>query len=69
MTTFLGVEAIRQKVHVAILKEGAGEAFKINKRSLKARIQNLTRSGIDTSEEEKALKALEEASEQNDIQL
>lgn len=58
MTKFLGIE------------RGLGESFaildnmeilKIGKYNFHIRIRNLKRSGADTIEEEKALKALEEA--------
>lgn len=58
MTTFLGTERLRGK-RVAILEDF--EMLKADKSSLLIRIRNLKRSGADTREEEKALKALEEA--------
>lgn len=58
MTTFIGTEKLRNKT-IAILEDF--EMLKADKPSLRIRIRNMKRSGADTTEEEKALAALEEA--------
>lgn len=59
MTTFIGIEKWMGGVIFAKLEDYG--VFKIGKRDLKTRIRNLKRSGADTTEEEKALAALEDA--------
>lgn len=57
MTKFIEVE-IRKPEPVAWLRDYG--YFGINKKSLQVRIENLKKDGLSTSEEEKALEALEE---------
>lgn len=61
MTKFIEVE-IRKPEPVAWLRDRG--YFKINKESLKVRIENLKKNGLNTSEEEKSLEALEEVSKE-----
>jgi hypothetical protein len=62
MATFQGIETIGKEKHVAILRLGYRETFRIDKESLRLRIKTLTRAKLDTSEDKEALRALEEMS-------
>ena len=65
MTRFLRTETFRFGKKVAILEDYV--VLKIDRRDLRIRIRNLKRSGADTTEEEKALTALNEANENGNI--
>lgn len=60
MATFEWIEHTGLK-YVAVLNDRG--ILRIDKRALKTRIRDLTEANVDTSEEERALKALEEAGE------
>lgn len=63
MTTFIAIETLRGNKKVAWIQDDFALPFCINENSLKERIKNVKREGKDASEEEKALKALEEVNE------
>jgi len=58
MTRFIGIEK-QKRGTIAILEDF--EFLKVDIFSLRVRIRNLKRRGAETTEEEKALKALDEA--------
>jgi len=60
MTKFIAIETLRGNKKIALIQDGFALPFRINKNSLKERIKNIKEKGVDVSEEEKALKALEE---------
>ena len=64
MIKFIAIETLRGNKKVAWIQDDFALPFCINKNSLKERIKNLKEKGVDVSEEEKALKALEEENEQ-----
>ena len=60
MTTFMGIETRRGNKKVAWIQDDFALPFSINESSLKEWIKNLKEEEADTSEEEQAIKALEE---------
>lgn len=67
MTIFIAIETRRGNKKVAWIQDDFALPFTMDENSLKERIKNTKREGRDTSEEEKALYALEEVNERYDI--
>lgn len=64
MTRFMGIEKMAGRT-IAILEDF--EMLKADKPSLLIRIRNLKRSGADTTEEERALRALNEVCDNGNV--
>ena len=67
MTIFFAIETLRGNKKLAWIQDDFALPFCINENSSKERIKNAKREEKDVSEEERALKALEEVNEQYDI--